>query len=220
MLVNEAKWINNIITSRLNNLNGTAVNLGSSSLEFIKYNQPYIENLVVKPISKYFKLVNVDIKIDSNIQLKADFLTDSGQETIKQLHAKVFLVSNLLEHIPNALDGINQLKKLVESNSYIILTGPRSFPYHPDPIDNMFRPKLNEIYALFEKDFEIIELDIVKNGTVFSSSLFGRSVKKSGKVLQSKGGLLRLVFKTSFLYKTIRNMFYPASAFCMLARKK
>jgi len=220
MLVNEAKWINNIITSRLNNLNGTAVNLGSSSLEFIKYNQPYIENLVIKPISKYFKLVNVDIKIDSNIQLKADFLTDSGQETIKQLHAKVFLVSNLLEHIPNALDGINQLKKLVESNSYIILTGPRSFPYHPDPIDNMFRPKLTEIYALFEKDFEIIELDIVKNGTVFSSSLFGRSVKKSGKVLQSKGGLLRLVFRTSFLYKTIRNMFYPASAFCMLARKK
>ena len=220
MLLNEAKWINNIITRRLNNFNGNVVNLGSSSLDFIKYNQPYIEYLVVKPLSKNFKLVNVDVKIDSNIQLTADFLTDSGQETIKELHAKVFLVSNLLEHIPNALDGINQLKKLVEPNSYIILTGPKSFPYHPDPIDNMFRPKLTEIYAHFEKDFEIIELDIVKNGTVFSSSLFGRSVKKSGKVLKSKGGLLRLIFKTNFLYKTIRNMFYPASAFCMLARKK
>jgi hypothetical protein len=220
MLLNEAKWINNIIASHLNNFNGTAVNLGSSSLDFIKYNQPYIENLVLKPISKNFKLINVDVKVDSNIQLVADFLTDSGQKTIKEQHAKVFLVSNLLEHIPAALDGINQLKKLVESNSYIILTGPKSFPYHPDPIDNMFRPKLREIYALFEKDFEIIELVVVKNGTVFSSSLFGRSVKKTGKVLQSKGGLLRLIFNTSFLYKTIRNMFYPASAFCMLARKK
>ena len=220
MLLNEAKWINNVIAGHLNNFNGTAVNLGSSSLDFIKYNQPYIENLVLKPISKNFKLINVDVKVDSNIQLVADFLTDSGQKTIKELHAKVFLVSNLLEHIPLALDGINQLKKLVEPNSYLILTGPKSFPYHPDPIDNMFRPKLSEIYALFEKDFEIIELDIVKNGTVFSSSLFGRSVKKTGKVLQSKGGLLRLIFKTNFLYKTARNMFYPASAFCMLARRK
>ena len=170
MLLNEAKWINNIIASHLNNFNGTAVNLGSSSLDFIEYNQPYIENLVLKPISKNFKLINVDVKVDSNIQLVADFLTDSGQKIIKEQHAKIFLVSNLLEHIPAALDGINQLKKLVESNSYIILTGPKSFPYHPDPIDNMFRPKLTEIYALFEKDFEIIELVIVKNGTVFSSN--------------------------------------------------
>ena len=220
MLLNEAKWINNVIAGHLNNFNGTAVNLGSSSLDFVKYNQPYIENLVLKPISKNFKLINVDVKVDSNIQLVADFLTDSGQKTIKELHAKVFLVSNLLEHIPLALDGINQLKKLVEPNSYLILTGPKSFPYHPDPIDNMFRPKLNEINALFEAEFRVIALDIVRNGTVFSSSLFGRSREKTGKVIQSKGGLLSLIFKTNFLFRTIRNLFYPASAFCMIAQKK
>ena len=220
MLLKEAKWINNIINVHLKNVGGTAINLGSSSLDFIKYNQPYIESLVLNPLSRNLKLINVDIKIDSNVQIVANFLTQAGQEKIKEQQAKVFLVSNLLEHIPDALNGIDQLKKIIEPNSYLILTGPKSFPYHPDPIDNMFRPKLNEINALFEEEFRVIALDIVRNGTVFSSSLFGRSREKTGKVIQSKGGLLSLIFKTNFLFRTVRNLFYPASAFCMIAQKK
>jgi hypothetical protein len=220
MLVNEAKWINQAINKYLKDVFGTVINLGSSSMDFIEYNQPYIERLVIEPLTRRFNLINVDIKNDKNVNLVADFLTEQGQIVIKEFNAKVILVSNLLEHIPNPLEGINSLKQLVESDSYLILTGPKSFPYHADPIDNMFRPDLVEVESLFEKDFEIIELSLVRNGTVFNSNFFGRDIKNTGKVIESKGGVLKLFFTTPFIFKTFRNLFYPASAFCMIARKK
>jgi hypothetical protein len=220
MLLNEAKWINQAINNYLKDVFGTVINLGSSSMDFIEYNQPYIERLVIEPLARRFTLINVDIKNDKNVNLVADFLTEQGQIVIKEFNAKVILVSNLLEHISNPLAGINSLKQLVESDSYLILTGPKSFPYHADPIDNMFRPDLAEVESLFEKDFEIIELSLVRNGTVFTSNFFGRNIKKTSKVIESKGGVLKLFFTTPFIFKTFRNLFYPASAFCMIARKK
>jgi hypothetical protein len=152
--------------------------------------------------------------------LIAFVLTEAGQTLIRSKSAKVFLVSNLLEHIPNAVDGIEKLKTLMEPKTYLILTGPKSFPYHPDPIDNMFRPSISEIRGLFEKEFEIVKLDLIRNGTVFSSSFFGRSAYKTKKVINSKGGFLRLLLNFNFIYKMFRNLFYPASAFCLLAIKK
>ncbi len=220
MLPKEARWINRVINKKLQGIGGTVINLGSSSEEFISYNQPYIKDLVLDPIRKQFNLINVDIKSDANVQLVANFLTAAGQSLIKEKQARVFLVSNLLEHIPNAAEGIEKLKTLMEPGTFLILTGPRTFPYHPDPIDNMFRPSNSELRRLLETDFEIIELDLVRNGTVFTSSFFGRSTKQTRKVASSQGGFLRLFLKPYFIYKMFRNLFYPASAFCVLAIKK
>jgi hypothetical protein len=220
MLPKEARWINRVINKKLQSIDGTVINLGSSSVEFISYNQPYIKDLVLDPLRKQFNLINVDIKSDANVQLVADFLTAKGQSLIKEKQARVFLVSNLLEHVPNAVEGIEKLKSLMEPGTFLILTGPRTFPYHPDPIDNMFRPNNSELRRLLETDFEIIELDLVRNGTVFTASFFGRSSKQTRKVASTQGGFLRLFLNPYFIYKMFRNLFYPASAFCMLAIKK
>jgi hypothetical protein len=220
MLPKEAKWINTVINNNLLGVDGAVINLGSSSLDFINYNQPYIKDLILEPLLKRFQVTNVDIKSDTNVQLVANFLTEAGQTLIRDKGAKVFLVCNLLEHIPNAIDGIEKLKTLMEPKTYLILTGPKSFPYHPDPIDNMFRPSISEIRGYFEKEFEIVKLDLIRNGTVFTSSFFGRSAYKTKKVINSKGGFLRLLLNFNFIYKMFRNLLYPASAFCLLAIKK
>ncbi len=220
MLPKEAKWINTVINNNLLGVDGEVINLGSSSLDFINYNQPYIKDLVLDPLLKRFQVTNVDIKSDNNVQLVANFLTEVGQTLIRGKSAKVFLVSNLLEHIPNAIDGIEKLKTLMEPKTYLILTGPKSFPYHPDPIDNMFRPSISEIRGYFEKEFEIVKLDLIRNGTVFTSSFFGRSTKKSKAIIESKGGLLNLALNPNIIYRVLRNLVYPASAFCLLAIKK
>jgi hypothetical protein len=186
----------------------------------MNYNQPYIKDLVLEPLLKRFQVTNVDIKSDPNVQLVANFLTEAGQTLIRGKCAKVFLVSNLLEHIPNAIEGIEKIKTLMEPKTYLILTGPRSFPYHPDPIDNMFRPSISEIRGYFEKEFEVVKLDLIRNGTVFTSSFFGRSAKKSKAVIDSKGGLLNSALNPNIIYRVLRNLVYPASAFCLLAIKK
>jgi hypothetical protein len=220
MLPKEAEWINRVINKNLKGVSGTVINLGSSSMEFVTCNQPYIKDLVLDPLNRQFNVINVDIKSDANIQLVADFLTGAGQSLIKEKKGRVFLVSNLLEHVPNATEGIEKLKTLMEPGTFLILTGPRTFPYHPDPIDNRFRPRNMELKRHLESDFEILELDIVRNGTVFTSSFFGRSAKQTRKVASSQGGFLRLVLNPYFVFKMFRNLFYPASAFCVLAIKK
>ena len=220
MFPKESKWINTVISNNLLGVDGAVINLGSSSLDFINYNQPYIKDLVLDPLLKRFQVTNVDIKSDPNVQLVANFLTEAGQTLIRDKSAKVFLVSNLLEHIPNAIEGIEKIKTLMEPKTYLILTGPKSFPYHPDPIDNMFRPSIAEIRGYFEKEFEIVKLDLIRNGTVFTASFFGRSAKKSKIVIDSKGGLLNSALSLNIIYRVLRNLVFPASAFCLLAIKK
>jgi len=220
MLIKEAEKINYYIKTFLGDKKGIAINIGSSTAEFTDILQPYIRNLVLKPLSKHFKILNLDIKNQQGVDLVADFTTPEGQRAISNLNGNLYLISNLLEHIPDYEVGIKSITQLLKKDDFLILSGPKSFPYHPDPIDNMFRPNLKQLRDFFEQDFEIIDLQIVRSGTVFSSSVLMQNPKSTGKAIKSKGSLLKLITNPAFIVRMIKNVFYPASAFCMLAIKK
>ena len=220
MLIQEAKKINVYIETFLKGKTGIAINIGSSTADFIDISQPYIRNFVLNPLSLNFKILNVDIKSQEGVDLVADFTTPEGQKSIANLNGNLYLISNLLEHIPDYNLGIKSIVELLNTGDVLILSGPKSFPYHPDPIDNMFRPSIKELRQYFESDFEIKELQIVKSGTVFSSSVVMQNPKSTGTAIKVKGSLLKLLFSPRFVYRMVRNIFYPASAFCMLAVKK
>jgi hypothetical protein len=220
MLIREAKKINEYIETSLSGKKGVAINIGSSTANFIEISQPYIKNLVLNPLTKKFEIINVDIKNQKGVDLVADFTTTEGQRSITNLGGNLYLISNLLEHIPDYHLGIQSIIKLLNKDDYLILSGPKSFPYHPDPIDNMFRPSTKILRKYFENDFNIVDLQIVKSGTVFSSSVLMQNPRSTGKAFKSKGSLIKLLISPSFIFKIIRNVFYPASAFCMLAIKK
>src|SRR6185437_2959646 len=42
-----------------------------------------------------------------------------------------------------------KLETLIPVGGYLVLTVPNRFPYHPDPIDTMFRPDPEELKSLF-----------------------------------------------------------------------
>jgi hypothetical protein len=220
MLIKEAKKINEYIETFLKDKKGIAINIGSSTADFIDISQPYIRNLVLNPLSLNFKILNIDIKNQEGVDLVADFTTPEGQQSIASLNGNLYLISNLLEHIPDYNLGIQSIIKLLNSGDVLILSGPKSFPYHPDPIDNMFRPSLKVLQSYFETEFEIINLEIVKSGTVFSSSVVMQNPKSTGTAIKSKGSLTKLLLNPRFVYRMTRNVFYPASAFCMIAVKK
>ena len=220
MLVKEAHKINDYINTYLGNKKGTAVNIGSSTSEFIDKSQPYIRSHVLNPLSKNFKVKNVDIKNQKGVDLVADFTTRNGQVLIKELKANLYLISNLLEHIPDYSLGVRSIKNMLKKGDILILSGPKSFPYHPDPIDNKFRPSVKELTELFHEDFEIIDLRIVRSGTVLSSTALLQNPRSTGVVLRTKGPILKLLFSPKFVFRMVRNLFYPATAFCMFAVKK
>lgn len=51
------------------------------------------------------------------------------------------LCFNLLEHLSNIPMVITGLKKVARNGGYLLITVPRRYPYHPDPIDNFLRPR-------------------------------------------------------------------------------
>jgi len=220
MLIKEAKKINGYIETILSDKKGIAINIGSSTSEFVDVSQPYIRNLVLNPLSLNFRILNIDIKKQEGVDLEADFTTQEGRQSIADLNGNLYLISNLLEHVPDYNLGIKSIIKLLNPGDFLILSGPKSFPYHPDPIDNMFRPSLKVLESYFATEFEIINLEIVKSGTVFSSSVLMQNPKSTGTAIKSKGSLIKLLLNPRFVYRMIRNVFYPASAFCMIAVKK
>jgi hypothetical protein len=220
MLIKEAKKINEYIETFLKDKKGIAINIGSSTADFIDISQPYIRNFVLNPLSLNFKILNIDIKSQEGVDLVANFTTPEGQKSIANLNGNLYLISNLLEHIPDYNLGIKSIVELLNTGDVLILSGPKSFPYHPDPIDNMFRPSIKELQQYFESDFEIKDLQIVKSGTVFSSSVLMQNPKSTGKAIKSKGSLFKLILNPSFVLRMVRNLFYPATAFCMFAVKK
>jgi hypothetical protein len=220
MLIKEAKKINEYIETFLKDKKGIAINIGSSTADYIDIYQPYIRNFVLKPLSLNFKVLNVDIKDQEGVDLVADFTTLDGQKSVAKLNGNLYLISNLLEHIPDYKLGIKSIIKLLNTGDILILSGPKSFPYHADPIDNMFRPNLEELRNFFEKDFDIMKLQIVKSGTVFSSSVLMQNPRSTGRAIKSKGTLVKLISNPIFVIRMVRNIFYPVSAFCMLAAKK
>ena len=218
MLLNESIWIKNAIEYlEQEGVTGLTLNLGSSTSDFIVQQQPYIATNVLQKLTKLGSIVNVDIKNEAGVDLVLDFLNPSDLEKLIALNANVTLVSNLLEHIPNPKSGIRALIKLVQKDNYLILTGPKHYPYHPDPIDNRFRPGRRQITKLFDEEFEIIKLEYVKGGTVLTSTVEDNSLAYNW--LYSQLTVKNLMqFKFSIL-KHLRNLITPATAFCLLAKK-
>ena len=72
--------------------------------------------------------------------MTGDILDPGVRERIRALRPKAILCSNVLEHVTD-IDGFTSaLEECLEPDGLIIVSGPQSYPFHADPIDNYFRP--------------------------------------------------------------------------------
>jgi hypothetical protein len=157
MLVREARWIGTTLLKMSSEMGGISLlNLGSSTGEFRSQSQPYIDQRIFAPLKldPRNSVVHCDLKADVGVDVSVDITDESCLPILAELHSDTVLVSNLLEHVEDINLTVNNIEALVPPSGNLILTGPLIFPYHPDPIDNMFRPTRDEVQDLF-KDFEI-----------------------------------------------------------------
>jgi hypothetical protein len=218
MQLAESKWIKRQ-TDYLHAqaVSGLVLNIGSSTADFILSQQPYIKDNVLAPLSKLGKIINVDIKQSPGVDIVDDFLQPSGMRRLKELKPKIILVSNLLEHLPNPYQGINSLIEIAPSGSYLILTGPRRYPYHPDPIDNRFRPSKRRLMNLMRGSFEILDLDVVRGGTALTAT--SQNKKATYDWLISRFKFDDLYTNRKILLLGLKNAIFPVSAICGLFKK-
>jgi hypothetical protein len=221
MLYYEAMWINEKLNSIDTGRAITAVNLGSSTNDFIESQQPYIRIFVSDVLkSKFSKVVNVDIKDSPGVDLVANFLEAQGREEISKLSPSLILVCNLLEHLPDPIAGLESLVAMTNPGTLLLITGPRRFPYHPDPIDNGFRPSLRRLRAMLNDDFEILDMQKVKSGSALTCNFPKAEISTPLKWALTRIRISNILQNPRLSLQMVRNALYPVSAFCVLVQKK
>jgi SAM-dependent methyltransferase len=109
------------------------------------------------------KIVHCDLKASSGVDEPGDVLDPIYQERLRSFNADLLLCSNLLEHLTEPAAFAAACGSLVKEGGYGLFTVPRSYPYHPDPIDTMFRPRPREIAAMVH-GFKIVAEAEIKAG--------------------------------------------------------
>ena len=163
MLYEEAKFIGKIMHKLDPNDVFPLCNLGSSNDELSKSRQPWIDEFIFKPARDAgLNVINVDIKEHPGVDLVGDVTDPSFMNKLKEMGFKSVICSNLLEHVPDESrkDICNSLFELIPKKGYFFVSGPYKFPYHPDPIDTMFRPNIEEMAELFS-NATLIESSII-----------------------------------------------------------
>ena len=143
----------------------TILNLGSSTQEFREKIQPHIFRNVLLPLDeKNVQIYHVDMKQEDGIDLVGDVTDNEFIDKLASLLPSGIICSNMLEHIEERTDFGKAVVDVLPNGSYIFASCPKKYPYHPDPIDTMFRPTVEELAGVFPKTY-LIEGEVVACGT-------------------------------------------------------
>lgn len=130
------------------------LNLGSSNAEFRRRTHPHVDREIFFPLEKRgAHVIHADLKQDEGIDVVGDVYDPVFQDQCRQLHPRTVMCCNILEHVENPAGFADIVSGLVPANGYLVVSVPRSYPFHADPIDTLFRPAPDEVAHLFGPAF-------------------------------------------------------------------
>jgi hypothetical protein len=188
----EAKYIFSTI-SHLRIKKKICLNIGSSTFDFRSESKPHIEELLFRPMRQLgWEIIHTDIKEGYGIDISGDVFDLAFREKLSGIKASLTLCNNLLEHLDDYHLFAEMIKEIVpEKGGILIVSVPFSYPYHPDPIDNGYRPTPDELADLF-RGFEL------QHGAVIKSSSYLQECLRKGEL---KSIIKNLIFIFFPLYK-------------------
>lgn len=175
MLAVESKWIKKALDRFEPSDVSPVLNVGSSTRHFRKHVQGHIDRNVFAPLrARGCAVVHLDLKAAEGVDVVGDLTEPVFQAKMKSQSVRLVICSNLLEHIPDEHRRAlcDAIAAVILPGGYLVVTVPHSYPYHPDPIDTMFRPAPAELSAYFP------DLTIVKAQSVQRQSTNSRDVAR------------------------------------------
>jgi SAM-dependent methyltransferase len=165
MLKNEARWIGQQLSRLSSQEISPVLNVGSATAEFREQVQPWIDQMIFRPLrQRGVEIQYTDVSEGAGVDITGDLDDDAFFKILSARRYRTVLCCNLLEHVADPQRVCTKLEQLLLQNGYMVVTVPRRFPYHPDPIDTMFRPTPEEIDRLFPH-CRLVEGQIVDCGT-------------------------------------------------------
>jgi hypothetical protein len=150
MLPTEARWLREALQGIDAQALSPLLNLGSSTAHFREVDQPYIDTDIFAPLrARGIDVVHCDLKQEEGVDIACDLLADDMPAGLAAISPRAVFCTNMLEHVISRPAMARRLAEIVPSGGLLFLTVPRSFPYHPDPIDNCYRPDVAQLAGLF-----------------------------------------------------------------------
>jgi len=197
----EAKAIADLLESRGSALrNNTILDVGSSTGKY-REKKPHLALLHEVIVAGGGAYMGLDLKDAEGVDLVGDITSPETLATIKGIAPKVILLNNILEHLSDPWTVLRDVWEVVPKHGMLVVSVPLSFPYHPDPIDTMFRPRPAEIIKALEAATLIVDT-VLEDHSLWSK--WGR--QGSGYLAYRLArSLTKLVLKSPFDY---RYLFY------------
>lgn len=172
MLSAEARWFERRLATFADDALFPLCNVGSAAGEGQLREQPWIEQAVFGPLRKRpgAEIVNVDLFPGDGVDLVGDLTDPAFQAELARLGVRSIFCANVLEHVEGPEKLAAQLAAVAPPGGLLFVSVPRAFPYHPDPIDTLFRPTPAETAALFPGT-EVVAADEVACGTLLGYTL-------------------------------------------------
>jgi hypothetical protein len=174
---NEAKHIEMLLASLATEAMNPCLNIGSSTAHYRTVEQPHVNAHVFQPLrERGVRIINLDMKEDEGVDLVGDVLDPAFQAKLATFHPRLVMCTNLLEHLTDPIAFSHACAGIVEPGGFLLVSGPYGYPYHPDPIDTLYRPGPDEIRRLFP-GFTCLHEAIVPDGT-YLDDLLGQNTPR------------------------------------------
>jgi SAM-dependent methyltransferase len=207
MFYEEAKKIGAVLEAYNEDELNPILEIGSSTSDFRKFVKPHIHEYIHSNIiDRNIKIIYSDLKEDSgNTNVEDQIIGDIFDEKVFQkmlsTKPKCILLCNILEHVKDVDAVCKKVLEILQPGSLIICTVPYSFPYHPDPIDNLFRPSPEDLIKTFT-DVEVVHKEIIE-GSNFREQL--KKLNLSLAFLRVTKEILKIfIYLISFQIKKIK----------------
>jgi hypothetical protein len=182
VLRSEAAWLARrleaIPTERLSPL----LSVGSGHAE-LRATQPWLEERIYEPLAQRgVEVLHHELEDAPGVDVAGDLTDPQFLAGLRSLAPRSLMCCNVLEHVPNRAQLAGAIESLVPPGGYAFVTVPRRYPYHPGPIDTLYRPSVEELEDLFG------ELELVEGEEIRCESLLSYFLASPTKTASLKRG--------------------------------
>jgi hypothetical protein len=147
----EAAWL----ARRLNELPSEdlspLLSIGSGAAE-LRATQPWLDELVYEPLARRgVRVLHHELEPAPGVDVTGDLNDPEFLAQLGELEIRSVMCCNVLEHVPDPGRVAAGIEGAVPQGGYVFVSVPSRFPYHPGPIDTLFRPGVNELRQLFPR---------------------------------------------------------------------
>lgn len=163
------------------------LNIGSSTKAFREQEQPHVAEKFIRPLERDgIRFVHCDMKQADGVDEVGDILDAEFRTRLRGYDAALLVCSNLLEHLTEPQRFAGACAELVREGGFGLFSVPRSYPYHPDPIDTMLRLTPPQLAAMMP-EWAVVRSGEIEAGNYWRDlrdrgSGFSRLVRQIGRV--------------------------------------